>query len=245
MNSTFRELATTLLIGLKAPLAVRPRDIGLFLQSSRTDAAIAAAKGKLGARGAFEAAYADSADPWRSASPRHRYQKRKYETLVALLPPGRRYARVLDVGCGLGALSRLLAPRAGHVLGLDLAQAAVERATTASAGIANIAFRQGDAGALAMDLHGQFDLVVVADTLYYLMETDEAALDAVAHAIAQVLRPGGTCLLANHYFSRWDRDSRLSRRIHDRFIVAPEFTLISEHRRPFYLASLLSTGHPP
>ena len=239
MTSLFRDIGVALAVALRAPLAVRPRDIGLFLQSSRTDAAIAAARATVGARGAFEAAYTQSADPWRSASPRYLYQRRKYEGLVALLPPKRRYGQVLDLGCGLGALSRLLAPRAEHVLGLDLAQAAVDHAAAASTGFANAAFRQGDVTALPPDLEGRFDLVVVADTLYYLAALDDGALDGIAARIAALLAPGGTVLLANHYFSRWDSDSRLSRRIHDRFIGLPAYALVSEHRRPFYLATLL------
>jgi SAM-dependent methyltransferase len=234
-------LATAVATAVRAPLAIHPRDIGLFWQSAKTDAAIVAAKDVLGARGAFEAAYTASADPWRSASQRYRYQRRKYEVLVSLLPRGRTYANVLDLGSGLGTLTRLLAPRADHVLGLDLAQAAVDRASRAASGLSNVEFRQGDAAALPRDLDGQFDLIVVADTLYYLMALGDDALDAVIARIADLLAVGGTVLVANHYFSRWDRDSRLSRRIHDRFIKSANFKLTSEHRRPFYLASLLDT----
>jgi SAM-dependent methyltransferase len=229
---------------LMAPVFMYPHDIALFLQSARTDSAIVAAKQTVGARGAFEAAYSDSADPWRSASPRYRYQRRKYEVLVSLLPRAKTYAHVLDLGCGLGTLSRLLAPRAGQVLGLDLAQAAVDRAAAASLGFGNVGFRQGDVTALPRDLDGKFDLVVVADTLYYLMALGDEALTAVATRIADLLSPGGTCLVANHYFARWDRDSRLSRRIHDSFIRSDDFTLTFEHRRPFYLASLLTMSRP-
>ena len=216
-------IVSRLLSGLAAPIFMYPRDIALFLQSARTDSAIVAAKETIGARGAFEAAYTDSADPWRSASPRYRYQRRKYEVLVSLLPRGKIYASVLDLGCGLGTLSRLLAPRAGQVLGVDLAQAAVDRSAAASTGFSNVQFRQGDVTALPRDLDGRFDLVVVADTLYYLMALGDGALDTVATRIAEMLTPGGTCLLANHYFARWDKDSRLSRRIHDRFIQSGRF----------------------
>ena len=244
MNPILREIISSFVTGLRAPLAIRPRDIGLFLQSSRTDAAITAARGAMGARGAFEAAYTHSADPWRSASPRYRYQRVKYESLVSLLPFGRVYAEALDLGSGLGTLTRLLAPRAQRVLGLDLAQAAVDRAVQASAGFDNVEFCQGDAGALPAELDGRFDLVVVADTLYYLAAVGDEALDAVVQRIADLVVTGGTVLVANHYFSRWDRDSRLSRRIHDRFTASAGFALVSEHRRPFYLASLLSKRAP-
>jgi predicted O-methyltransferase YrrM len=64
-------------------------------------------------------------------------------------------------------------------------------------------------------------------------------LKALAQRMARLLRPGGVCLLANHYFSGADADSRLSRRIHQAFAWSPALTLVSEHRRPFYLVSVL------
>ena len=115
-------------------LAMLPRDIGLFLQSARTDAKIARAKRRHGTTAAFETAYRESEDPWASASPRYRYQGLKYDRLIALLPR-KRFANALDLGCGLGLLSQKLTDRAEHVLGIDIAPAAIERlpSTKASA----------------------------------------------------------------------------------------------------------------
>jgi hypothetical protein len=48
--------------------------------------------------------------------------------------------------------------------------------------------------------------------------------------------------MANHFFFSADRDSRLSRRIHDAFAWSPRLHLLREHRRPFYLASLLEAA---
>jgi hypothetical protein len=62
-----------------------PRDIGLFLMSARTDATIAWLRATDGARAAFEAVYARWNDPWAAASPRYRYQRRKYEQVVSVL----------------------------------------------------------------------------------------------------------------------------------------------------------------
>ena len=87
---------------------MRLRDVGLFLRSARTDARIRRLRSTLGPAGALEAVYAADPDPWASASPRYRYQRRKYEALASLLPP-RRFRRALDLGCGLGLLSRRLA----------------------------------------------------------------------------------------------------------------------------------------
>jgi SAM-dependent methyltransferase len=93
--------------------------------------------------------------------------------------------------------------------------------------------------ALDQSIDGQFDLVVLADTLYYLSPLDDAVLKRVRENVAGLLAPGGILLLADHFFSGFDRDSRTSRRIHDSFRWAAELRLHVEHRRLFYLASVL------
>lgn len=211
------------------------RDIGLFRKSARTDAALGA-----GGRAAFEAAYTDP-DPWASANPAYRYQRRKYEVLLSLLPD-RPFRAALDLGCGVGLMSRMLAARADTVLGLDVAQNAVDAATSAAAGMHGVRFDQADILDLPPSLDGQFDLLVLADTLYYLRPIDDQLLKRLAVRTARLLAPGGMCLLANHYFSGADADSRLSRRIHRAFAWSPAYTVLSEHRRPFYLVSVLRTG---
>ncbi len=220
-----------------------PRDIGLFLKSARTDAALAKLRTKQGSRGAFEAIYAASADPWASASTDYRYQRRKYETLVGLLPAGRRFTRALDLGCGLGLMSRLIAVRADEVVGFDVAQTAIGHARAAHRTVGNLTFQQGDVLDLPSTFDAGFDLLVIADVLYYLMPLDDAVLASLAHRVADLLVPGGVCLLANHFFFSADAESRVSRRIHRAFAACPRLHVVSEHRRFFYLATML-TGTP-
>jgi len=209
------------------------RDIGLFAKSARTDAAIA----RLSGRAAFEAAYTDP-DPWASANPAYRYQRRKYEVLLSLLPD-RPYRAALDIGCGVGLMSRMLAGRAETVLGLDVAQGAVNTAMAAAAGLPGVRFEQADILDLPASLDGQFDLLILADTLYYLRPLDDRLLKHLALRTSRLLAPGGVCLLANHFFSGADADSRLSRRIHCAFAWSPGYTALSAHRRPFYLVSIM------
>lgn len=220
-------------------LAMLPADIGLFLKSARTDAKIARLHRSAGSQAAFEAAYRESDDPWASASPRYRYQGLKYDRLVALLPR-KRFDHALDLGCGLGLLSQKLAERAERVLGIDIAPAAIENARHRAAGFDNVAFEPGDILNLPASLDGKFDLVVVADVLYYLSPLDEAVLRSVVRRIADLLTPGGTCLLANHFFFAADPDSRVSRKIHRAFEACPRFAMTSEHRKAFFLATLFS-----
>ena len=220
-------------------LFMAPRDVGLFLKSARTDQRIAHQRAAEGGRAAFEAAYA-MGDPWASADPRYFYQRWKYQSLMATLPVGRRFGRVLDLGSGMGALSLALTSVADHVLGLDIAQAAVDQAKRRTGPQPGLRFVQGEVGALDPAMDGTFDLVVVADTIYYLDAVDDQSLKVVASRIGRLLAPGGLCLLANHYFFRGDKDSRLTRRIHDAFAWSPGLELVFSQRRPFYLTSLLS-----
>jgi SAM-dependent methyltransferase len=219
-----------------------PRDIGLFSKSARTDREIARVRADRGARAAFEAVYAGSGDPWASADPRFFYQRWKYDGLMATLPAGRRFASALDLGSGVGAFSLALTTVADRVLGLDIAQAAVDGAAARMVGKPGLTFARGDVCALDPALDGQFDLVVVADTLYYLDALDHVSLDVIVHRIAELLSPGGLCLLANHYFYAGDRDSRLTRRIHAAFAGSRRFGVLSERRRPFYLVTLLQAA---
>jgi SAM-dependent methyltransferase len=222
-------------------------DIGLFIRSARSDAKL----GRLIEDGAapaaaFDRLYAESAgnDPWASASPRYLYQRRKYDGIVALLPPLARYRRGLDLGCGAGLLTERLMDRCDEATGLDISAVAVAQASRRTAGRAGLNFRQADLLDLDPALDGGFDLVVVADALYYLppdAQTD-CGLKALATRLARLLAPGGMLLVANHYFSGLDADSRRSRRIHDAFTWSPSLALGRTHRRPFWLASLLSAA---
>jgi predicted TPR repeat methyltransferase len=159
---------------------------------------------------------------------------------VAGLLCDRHFRRALDLGCGLGLLAQLLAPQVDELLGLDIAGAAIERARQRAALLPNLHFEQADLLELPRTLDHRFDLVLLVDTLYYLSPLDDETLKQVAMRVADLLVPGGLCVLVNHYFFAADSDSRISRRIHRAFSWSPRFRLASEHRKPFFLASLLT-----
>ncbi|GAC1341854.1 MAG: hypothetical protein NVSMB18_14790 [Acetobacteraceae bacterium] len=224
---------------------IAPRDIGLFVRSARSDARLARmlATGTAPAA-AFDELYAQAReyDPWGSESTRYRYQHYKYDSLIRLLPTARRYQRSLDIGCGTGLLTERLQARSNQVLGIDVSATAIARARERCRGNARLNFAQADLLNLDPTFEEGFDLVVVADVLYYLPQaamTDEGLKGLVA-GLARLLRPGGTLLVANHYFAGIDPDSRRSRRIHDALRWSQSTQLTSEHRRPFWLASLLA-----
>ena len=229
-----------------AAYLARPQDLWMLILGGRTDARIAQLRSDFGDHIAFETIYSESDDPWESLNPRFSYQRRKYDTVMSLLPPDRRFGRALDLGCGLGTLSCLLAARADSVLGLDVAQTAVDHARKRHAARSNLSFQRGDILDLSNRLNGQFDILVIADTLYYLPSSSEVSLDAIVDKIADLLAPGGICVLTNHLFAfGWDGATRRSRRIHRAFCRSPRFRLISKHWRPFFLTTLLAVLTKP
>ena len=213
------------------------RDIGFWVRSARADARLAHLRRQFGSR-AFDPLYDQIEDPWGACVECYRYQRRKYDILLSLLP-ARHYANVVDLGCGRGEMTRRLAPYVGEVLGLDLSSSAVEQARRLSSGLPNIRYEWADVLALDPALDGQFDLVVLADTLYYLSPLNDALLKRVCERMAKLLAPAGVLLLVNHFFFGWDPDSRTSRTIHDVLRWWPRLHLHAEHQRPFYLTSIL------
>jgi len=69
-------------------------------------------------------------DPWDLES--HPFEIAKYEAQLAVLDadrgPGRQFGRALEIGCAAGAFTRRLAPRCAQVVGIDIAQGAIELA---------------------------------------------------------------------------------------------------------------------
>jgi ubiquinone/menaquinone biosynthesis C-methylase UbiE len=100
-------------------------------------------------------------------------------------------ARVLEVGCGTGVLTRLLArwPGVATVVGVDVAGMLLEKARTLASGLENVTFEEADARSLPFE-DESFDVVVFDSTLTHVPGPERAAAEAF-----RVLRPLG-CLAA-------------------------------------------------
>jgi 2-polyprenyl-3-methyl-5-hydroxy-6-metoxy-1,4-benzoquinol methylase len=219
------------------------RDIAFWLRSARMDATLAKLRATAEPAQAFDQLYSATEDPYGASLSQFRYQRQKYETLLSMLPK-RQYRHVLDIGCGRGAFTRRLAAYGDEVLGIDISLEAVQQARTLSTDFKNLEFAQADVLDFQNDGR-QFDLIVVADILYYLSPLTDFTLKSLAKKITSLLAPGGLLLLVNHSFFTLDQASRTTRRIHDAFRWSPDLGLVAEHKRAFYLTSIFEGQRGP
>jgi 2-polyprenyl-3-methyl-5-hydroxy-6-metoxy-1,4-benzoquinol methylase len=232
-------------VGLKAEpkkFFMSARDIAFWIRSARTDATFERLRSRWGSQKAFDLLYAEKCDPFGSQQSRWRYQGLKYERLISFLPK-QTYHNVLDVGCGLGPFTRRLAAYADQVLGVDFSGAAIEQARNLSTSQPNVRYERGDIHDLRQ-ITERFDLIAILDVLYYLSPSSDEVLKSIASQMQGLLVPGGLLLLVNHFFFDIDRQSKETRRIHDSFSQGAGLQIVSEYRRPFFLASLFTSAHP-
>ena len=121
---------------------------------------------------------------------------------------GRSAACALDVGCGNGRHTELLAERAQSVVGVDLSRELLREAARRARerGFADVAeFVHGDAGSLPL-ADDAVGLAVYVATLHHLSPRDAriGSLDE----LARVIRPGGIALVSawSTAHGRFDRE---------------------------------------
>lgn len=96
-------------------------------------------------------------------------------------------ARIVEIGCGTGAIARLLAERAdaGEVIGIDPSPGLLERARALGGGRRNLSFKEADGRSLP-EPEASADAVVLHTVLSHVPEPERVLAEAF-----RVLRPGG------------------------------------------------------
>src|SRR5271167_1867483 len=129
------------------------------------------------------------------------------QTLALMnLKPG---DRVLDLGCGAGWASRLIAKavangdKAGQVVGLDVADEMIRRARAGSVDHDNVMFVVGSAQQVPWE-ENFFDKVLSVESFYYYADQERALGE-----LFRVMAPKGELYILinlysdNHYSLRW------------------------------------------
>ena len=153
----------------------------------------------------FDALYSDNPDPWQYKT--RWYEKRKRDICLAILPQSQ-YNNAIELGCGNGVLSELLAQRCQALVSIDGNEHAVQLTKARLAGLPHAKVIQGvipndlltlkeaviDAYPLSNDTPTNklsFDLIIISEILYYLSAND---IDTVIAWTQQNLAIGGTLL---------------------------------------------------
>jgi ubiquinone/menaquinone biosynthesis C-methylase UbiE len=114
--------------------------------------------------------------------------------------------RVLDLGCGVGWASRIMARMVapeGQVVGIDISDEMISRARAASRGFDNVMFVWGSAQQLPWQ-ENFFDKVLSVESFYYYADQDRAIAE-----LFRVIAPKGKLYILinlyreNHYSLRW------------------------------------------
>ena len=89
--------------------------------------------------------------------------------IMEKLPKDLTGLRVLDAGCGTGALSRMLDERGAEVVGVDISDKLIEVAKNRSGSNSNIEYFSGD---MKEESFGNFDYIIAMDSLIHYSTED-------------------------------------------------------------------------
>lgn len=158
----------------------------------------------------FDRLFTDAADPWCTRTSCDEAHKRR--TVLQMLGP-QTQGRVLELGCGNGSNSLVLAKRALSLEACDGSKAALRRAAQTVDDFSRVQLHH-------LPLPGRFpgstyDAIVVAELLYYL---DDRTLAFVMREITRCLRPGGILVLCHHHVQFADA-AQCQADLHRRFVT--------------------------
>jgi len=152
---------------------------------------------------------------------------------------------VLDIACGEGYGSNLLAETAEMVKGVDIDESTITKAKN-KYGRKNLSFVTGSVEKIPFDA-SSFDVVTSFETLEHI-----SAHDTMLTEIKRVLRPGGVLIISTPDKKTYSDKPRYSNPFHKKELSEQEFKLLLKkyfHYQDFYLqniytASILSNNVP-
>ena len=137
----------------------------------------------------FDKVYEANRDPWNfESSP---YEQAKYATTLRALTRAH-YPQVFEIGCSLGVLTAQLASRCGHLLSVDVSEAALSQARARCAALPQVEIRLMRVPEEFPEQ--KFDLILLSEVGYYWSAED---LTRAADQLVASLHPGGQLLLVH------------------------------------------------
>jgi ubiquinone/menaquinone biosynthesis C-methylase UbiE len=145
--------------------------------------------------------------------PYQQLQAEVLELVTAGVPAGalKRDVHVLDIGCGPGNFTFVVAEAGFNVIGLESYAALVElaREKRRAKRLANLTFRHGDLADGAGIREASFDELVSIHSLYVHPEPETLLKEAY-----RILKPGGHAIFVNHtrQVAQWSTFNEIKRR---------------------------------
>lgn len=137
----------------------------------------------------FNEFYSHGDDPWNfESSP---YELSKYNATLAALPR-ETYQNVFEIGCSIGVLTEMLAPKCKKLLAVEPADVPLEKAKKRLRNYPQVTLKKM---LVPQDFPGdQFDLILLSEVGYFLSRED---LEKLAGLLTEHLQPGGQLLLVH------------------------------------------------
>jgi SAM-dependent methyltransferase len=199
-------------------------------------------------RAVVQSDYEGQADPWRYlTSPK---EQERFRTQLQLLDEASAdsiFESALEVGCGEGAFTELLAPRCRSLLAADISSVALGRARARCADQEHVSFREWDVRRDSPP--GLFHLIVVAGVFEYFFRP--GAIRRARDRLVNALYPGGHLLVETTRARPEIEDSWWApllvrgRWVNEKIARHPQLSLVQVVERGWYVASLFRKAQHP